>query len=164
MSAGLAIELKIGDVVEPGWLPLFPARFALEGAYRRSLGWNEGDEGAPSSDASEGDFAAVLAAYVGACWGGDPLELTRHTSTGPEVVVVPPSPAAIRAFGRDLVAFGEAVLDAMARLGHSPADVFEAGQQARRLILLSIPLQAEVEESADFSEGPAAASIESTSR
>jgi hypothetical protein len=156
MGDGLAIEIKIGDRAIRGWLPLFPTRFALEGAYRRALGWMPKDAEKPSGESSEQDFAAVLCAYVGACWGGDPLELTRHTSTGPEIVTCPPSPAALRAFDRDLVEFGEAVLDSLARRGYDAGDVFKAGEQIRRAVIASIPLQSEVETEADFSEARAA--------
>lgn len=163
MTDGLAIEIQLGDETVPGWLPLFPTRFALEGAYRRALGWAPDDDGSPSGESSEEDFAAVLCAYVGACWGGEPLELHRHTASGVELVVVPPSPAALRAFRRDLVEFGEAVLDALARRGYAAADVFKAGEHIRREVIRSIPLQSEVEAEADFSEARAAGSIGATS-
>jgi hypothetical protein len=160
MGHGLAITIPIGGDEVAGWLPLLPTRFRLEAAYRRALGWTDDDDEKPTGNASEQDFGAVLAAFVGVCWGGEPLELARHTSSGVELVLVPPSPAAVRAFDRDLLELGEAALDALVGRGYRPGDVFEAGRRVRELVVGSIVLQSEVEAEAGNSEAPAGAYIE----
>ena len=151
---GLAITINLGDGV-PGWLPLMPTRFALEAAYRRALGWMPDDTDKATGAPNESDFGAVLAAYVAACWGGEPLQLNRHTEAGPVVVTVPPGPAAVRAFNRDCLAFGESAIDALFSAGYETGAVFEAGAAVRSLVLASIPTQSEVEESAGNSAGAA---------
>ncbi len=163
MRDGLAFTIQIGDERVPAWLPLLPTRFALEAAYRRSLGWRDDDDAVASGDSSEADFAAVLTAFVAVCWGGEPLELTRHTADGPELVVVPPSPAAIRAFRRDLIELGESAVDALTARGFKPREIFDAGRLVRDAVIASIPRQADVEAAAGNSEAPAGASTEPTS-
>ena len=153
MVDGLAIDIEIGEVKVAGWLPLLPQRFEVEAAYRRALGFREADTGTiPSASASEPDFAAILCAAVGLCWGGEPLELVLHTDTGPRVIVCPPGPTALRRFDRDLVGFGDAVLDALVRRGYDVADIYNAGRMTREAMLESIPTQAEVDDAADFTD------------
>lgn len=167
MIDGLAIQIPIGGREVAGWLPLLPQRFALEGAYRRALGFTDTDEGTvPSGSASEPDFAAVLCAFVGICWGDteQALELVLHTDKGPRVFTVPPGPAALRRFDRDLVAFGDAVLDALVRRGHDVADVYNAGRKVRELVLESIPLRSEVAEAAGFTGATGADSTAPSSK
>lgn len=161
---GLAFAFEVGGVEVPAWLPLLPQRYALESAYRAALGFVDGDQGVPSLEPNESDFGAVLAAAVALCWGGPVLELVRYTDTGPTVVRVPPGPRGLRQFGRDVVAFGEASSDALLRRGYALEDVYKAGRACREAMIESIPLQVEVEEAADFIEGPAAGSIAHTSK
>lgn len=163
MIDGLAIIIKIGDEDVPGWLPLLPQRFALEGAWRAALGYQDGDEAIPTGNSSEADFAAVLSAVVGSCWAGVSLELIQHRADGPRVVSLPPGPQALRQFDRDLIGFGEAVLDALVRRGYNVGDIYDAGRHVRGLLLDSIPTQKEVDETADFTEATAADFTEPTS-
>lgn len=166
MIDGLAITIPLGEGVA-GWLPLLPHRFALESAYRRALGYLDTDDGAvPTGKASEADFAAVLCAFVGLCWGDQDqaLELVLHTGEGPRVLTVPPGPPALRKFDRDPVAFGDAVLDALVRRGFEVKDVYDAGRAVRDLVIESIPLQSEVEEAAGFTEATGADSTAPSSK
>jgi hypothetical protein len=158
MVDALAITIALGDGI-PGWLPLLPDRFALDTAYRRALGFGEGDTLAPSGVANEGDFGAVMAAAVGLCWGGPALDLVRHTATGPVVVVLAPGSRAFRTFGRDVVAFGDAVLDALLR-EYDAAAIFRAGKAARGAMFDIIPTRDEVADEAGFTKPPAAAFTE----
>jgi hypothetical protein len=164
MIDGLAITIKLGDAEVPGWLPLLPQRFALEAAYRAALGYVDGDAGIPSNEANEGDFGAVLCACVALCWGGDPLELIHHTENGPSLVRLPPGPAGLRKFGRDVVAFGDAAADAFVRRGYQLEAIFDAGRDCRRAMLDSIPTESEVEEAAGFTGASVGDSTAPTSK
>lgn len=161
---GLAITLELDDNEIPGWLPLLPDRFAVESAYRRALGFTELDESVPSGRTSEPDFGAVLCAAVGLCWGGDPLELVLHSAQGPSLVLVPPGPRALRSFDRDVIAFGDAVCDALVRLGYSVSGIYDCGRLARQAMVDSIPTQGEVDAAAGFTGPTGADSTTPTSK
>ena len=163
MIDGLAITITIGKTEVAGWLPLLPDRFLLESAYRRALGYREGDEAVASGKTSEPDFASTLCAAIGLCWGGEPLELILYGAEGPSVVLAPPGPRALRRFDRDVVAFGDAVCDALLRQGFEVSALYDAGRDVRQLMLDSIPTQPEVDAAEDFTEAPAGDSTAPTS-
>jgi hypothetical protein len=151
MIDGLAVKIQIGSDEVRGWLPLLPDRFALINAAQEHAGRDR-------------YAASVLAAAVGLCWGGELLKMSLHTRIGPVAVTVPPGPRALVVFGGDLVAFGDAVSDALMRLGYAPIDIFTAGGVLLRAVTDSIPTMGEVEASADFSEATPRASTVPTSR
>ena len=134
----MQFELTIGETTIAAKLPLFGDRFRLITAWQESL------TDSPDVD----DFAAVSYAAVGLVWDDEtPLDC--------------PS---LRECRRDVVAYGEAVFDALFRRGfHDVAEIFQAGQLVREAIYESIPTAKEVEEAADPFEGPADSSTATTS-
>ena len=134
----MQFELTIGETTVAAKLPLFGDRFRLINAWQQALTGN------PDVD----DFAAVSYAAVGLVWDDEkPLDCPG-----------------LRECRRDVVAYGEAVFDALFRRGfHDVTEIFEAGQLVRQAIYESIPTVKEVEEAADPFEEKAVNSTATTS-
>lgn len=134
-----SITIKLGEDEYPGRLPLMPRRYTLVGAYSDTLKSKDG----PGDAAA--DFGFVLAAAIGLCWAGEPLDCPTW-----------------RQSGRDAVEYGEGVTDALMRKGHTTRQILEAGKATHDAIVQSIPTTEEVKEAADPFEAPAETGTAST--
>jgi hypothetical protein len=144
---GLEVVIKLGDAKLPGALPFIPTRFRVSSAFYTAAGWREGDvergEG-PTGEPDADDIAAIFAASIGLCWPG-------ATPWGK-----------LRNYDRDVIDYGEAVMDNLIRRGHSQASIIDEGRRLCELIRTSVPTVEEVSETEAGFTSPAGSSTGST--
>lgn len=141
------IEIRIGTRVFPGRLPLMGDRERLAGARAVAAGWRPGDEDAPSGVGNATDFNLCQIAAIGLCWPAtDPLPIPK-----------------LRDLGRDHVAYGEHVYDALRERGLDPQAIIAAGKSVYDAVSESIPRVEEVKAALDPIEAPAARSTSASS-
>lgn len=135
------ITITIGDQDYPGRLPFFPTRYLFAAAYHE----HQPRLGQRSSAASM-DTGCLLGAAIGLCWAGEPLDCPSF-----------------RECGRDVIDYGEAVIDALIRAGHGLGDIVHAGGLVSMEIIRSLPTEEEIEEAAAPFADPVETSTGSTS-
>lgn len=116
-------EIKIGEQSYKARLPLFPRRYLLVAAHA---------DAAPHPDMSDGeaqDLAYVQVAAIGLCWADEPLDCPSF-----------------RDCDRDIIDYGESVLDALIRLGHDAKPIMAAAREALRAVYASLPSGEAIEE------------------
>lgn len=121
-------EISIGDFKEAGKLPNF--------AMRQELISLCGELGI----AGGADMLRAMAAALGACWWGSENELESSYWD----------------HRKDLIRFGDMVLDELEGAGLEPAAILEAGSDCLSRLVDSIPTEIEVEEKEDFTSEAAA--------
>lgn len=175
---GLTITIKIGEKEYPGRLPLMPHRFRLIETMTRVM-YVEVKADAAAADAADrvklenrsdvnaDDLAAACAACLGLAWRGPDIPIAYvidHDDRVEDLVGHLPFDAGriFRACRRDVLEFGDRVIDAFEAAGYSGNDAFKGGHGVWRSVQDSIPSIEEVAEEREDFPDPAADSTSPT--
>ena len=115
-------EISIGDFRETGRLPNFATRQELI-ELCRDLGGGTG-----------ADMLRAMAAALGSCWWGSETELE----------------VSYWDHRKELVKFGDLVLSELEGYGLDPSDILQAGTDCLSRLAGTIPSEADVKETTDF--------------
>jgi hypothetical protein len=146
MSDARDIEIRIGDAIYRGRLPLMGDRERVVSAKYVSLGYRPGDD-SPSEAAIPADAVLAEIAALGLCWpDSDPLGIRS-----------------LRDHRRDVIAYADEVYDALRSRGLRARAILEAAHEVYGALVASIPTESEVQAALDPTEAPAAPSTSATS-